>query len=384
MRSSAANPRPRSGAGRVTRLGVSASMINGKLVPGDVEIAGDRIAAVGVPKPGRGLAIPALVDLQVNGYAGVDFAGASPDEYRHAEAALLADGVAAYLPTITSAHEDDLLAALGRAARAIACWHPGGAKPFGVHLEGPFLSAVRRGIHPLEVLRDPDMALAARLFEAGPIILCTLAPELPGALELIRWLRRRGVTVSLGHSDASYAQACAGFEAGASSVTHFFNGMRPLGHRDPGIVAAALLLPRVALGTIADGVHVAPEVLGIVRKVAAQRMYLVTDAVAAARAPDGVYHVGPAEIRSVGGLVHGEQGRVGGGTTPLLADLRSLVEAGAALPWAVRAATSAPANVVGRRGLGRLRPGARADLIVLDDALQLRKVLAGGAVTIDA
>jgi N-acetylglucosamine-6-phosphate deacetylase len=368
----------------VARLGVGAAIVNGELVPGDVEVAGDQIAAVGVPKRGRGLAIPGLVDLQVNGYAGVDFAAASPEEYRLAEAALLADGVTAYLPTITSAHEEDLLAALGRAKEAMLSWHPGGAKPLAVHLEGPFLSAARRGIHPLEVLRDPDMAMVARLFGAAPIALWTLAPELPGALELIRWLRQRGVTVSLGHSDASYTEACAGFEAGASSVTHFFNGMRPLGHRDPGIVAASLLRPRLALGTIADGAHVAPEVVEIVRRVAARRMYLVTDAVAAARAPDGVYHVGPAEIRSVGGLVHGEQGRVGGGTTPLLADIRALVGTGAPLLWAVGAATSSPANVVGRRHLGRLRPGAPADVVIVDDSLQLRRVMAGGLVTVDA
>jgi len=368
----------------VTRLGVGASLVNGRIVPGDVEIAGARIAAVGVPGPGHGLAIPALVDLQVNGYAGVDFAAASPDDYRRAEAALLADGVAAYQPTIATAQEDELVAALGRAAEAIECWRPGGARPMGVHLEGPFISPVRSGIHPLDAIRQPDMALAARFFEAAPITLWTLAPELPGALELIRWLCGHGVTVSLGHSDASYTEACAGFEAGASSVTHFFNGMRPLGHRDPGIIAATLLQPRVAIGTIADGVHVAAEVLEIVRQVAAPRMYLVTDAVAAARAPDGLYHVGPAEVRSVGGRVFGEQGRIGGGTTPLLAAIRSLVNAGAPLAWAVRAATSFPARVVGRRDLGRLRPGATANLLVVDDNLQLLKVVAGGVVKIDA
>jgi N-acetylglucosamine-6-phosphate deacetylase len=368
------------------RLGVAAAMVDGAIVRGDVEIRDGCIASVGVGVggSGRGLAIPALVDLQVNGYAGVDFADASPDAYRHAERALLADGVAAYLPTIITAPEDDLLAALRRAATAIATWEPGGARPLGVHLEGPFISPVRRGVHPLEAIRTPDIALAERLLDAAPITLFTLAPERPGALQLIRWIRLRGVTVSLGHSDASYEEARAGFDAGARSVTHFFNGTRPMGHRDPGIVAAALLQPGVRLGMIPDGIHVAREVLELVRRVAGPRVYFVTDAVAAARAPDGAYRLGAVEVRREGGRVFGAEGQIGGGTIPLVESIRALVETGTPLAGAIRSATIVPSRVVRRRDVGALRIGSVADLLVLDDDLALRQVLSGGRVVRDA
>jgi N-acetylglucosamine-6-phosphate deacetylase len=364
------NPQPR-------HLGVAATLLGGELVDGDLEIADGRITAVGLPGPGRGVAIPGLVDLQVNGYVGVDFAAAGPDDYRRAERALLADGVTAYQPTITSAPQEDLLAALERASRAIAGWVPGGARPIGVHLEGPFLSPTRPGVHPPSAIRDPELQLAELLCQA-PVTFMTVAPERPGAPALIRWLRARGVTVACGHSNATYDEAVVGFEAGATAVTHLFNAMRPLRHRDPGIVGAALLHPNVFLGLIADCVHVAPEVLEIVRRLAAKRVYLVTDAVAALGAPDGRYRIGAVDVRRKADRVHDTSGRLGGGLTPLLTCVRGLVEAGGSLAWTVQAASGAPARIIGRPELGSLQKGGWADLVVLDDTLQPLRVFSRG------
>ena len=205
------------------RLGVEAALVDGVLVPGDVAVEGDRIAAVGLEQSGgRGIAAPGFVDLQVNGFAGVDFLGADADGYTTAGDALLETGVTSYLPTFITSTEDDLVDSLRAVPES-----PRGPRILGVHLEGPFLSPLRLGTHRPGGRRDPDPALLDRLLEAGPVRLMTLAPELPGALDLIGLLHVRGITVSLGHSDATAAQADAAFDRGARTVTHVFNAMRP-------------------------------------------------------------------------------------------------------------------------------------------------------------
>ncbi|MBA2297436.1 MAG: amidohydrolase family protein, partial [Actinobacteria bacterium] len=236
------------------RLGVEAAIVDGVLVPGDVELEGERIGAVGLPGRGHGIAIPGFVDLQVNGFAGVDFLGADLDGYRRAGEAMLATGVTAFQPTLITAPEEDVVAALAAV--------PGdgvGPRVLGVHLEGPFLSPKRLGAHPAGSRRDPDLALLERLLGAGPVSQLTLAPELPGALGLIEVLHAWGIVVSFGHSDATAAEARAGFGRGVSTVTHLFNAMRPFGHRDPGLAGAALADERVDVQLILDGSHVADE-----------------------------------------------------------------------------------------------------------------------------
>ncbi|HEY6077041.1 MAG TPA: amidohydrolase family protein, partial [Gaiella sp.] len=218
------------------RLGVEAALVDGRLLPGDVALDDGVVSAVGLEPGGSGIATPGFVDLQVNGFAGVDFLGADADGFAAAGEALLETGVTAYLPTLITSAEDDMI----RALRAIPI---GGRGPriLGAHLEGPFLSPARLGTHSLGARRDPDVALLERLLAAGPVRLVTLAPELPGALELIDLLQARGVTVSLGHTDATAAEANAAFDRGVRTVTHIFNAMRPLAHRDPGVVGAALV-----------------------------------------------------------------------------------------------------------------------------------------------
>jgi len=238
------------------RLGVEAAYVDGVFVPGDVEIGEGRVLAVGLGGAvGRGLAVPGLVDLQVNGFGGVDFLDADADGYRRAGEALLETGVTSYLPTLISSPEHELLAAM----REIPQGDARRPRILGVHLEGPFLSAKRLGTHVSSARRDPDLALLDVLLDGGPVRLMTLAPELPGADALIDRLLERGVIVSLGHSDATAAQANAAFDRGARMVTHIFNAMRPFSHRDPGIAGAALTRSDVIVQIILDGVHLARE-----------------------------------------------------------------------------------------------------------------------------
>ena len=217
---------------RPVKLDVAAALVDGRLVPGQVEIVDGRIARYGLSGSNgrvRGIAVPGFVDLQVNGFAGVDFLEADADGYRVAGEALLETGVTSFLPTLITAEEEDLLAALAEVPLS-----SDGPRILGVHLEGPFLAAARLGTHPPAGRRDPDVALLERLLAAGPVRMMTLAPELPDALELIDVLNAHGVVVSCGHSDATAEQADVAFDRGARTVTHLFNAMRPLTHRRPG------------------------------------------------------------------------------------------------------------------------------------------------------
>ena len=353
------------------RLGVESALVDGRLVPGDVEIADGRVARVGLGGAGRGLAAPGFRDLHVNGCAGIDFAHADLAGYRLAAAKLRAAGVTAFRPTFITAPDADLAAALrelaGVAALAeIEGWD--GARPLGAHVEGPFLAPARLGAHPAAHRRDPDLALAARLLEAGPVAAMTVAPELPGALELIAELHRRGVEVALGHSDATAAQARAGFDAGARAVTHLFNAMRPFHQREPGLAGAALVRDGVRLPVIADGVHVADEALLLAWRAAPERLALVSDATAAAGREDGRYRLGPTEVVVEDGVARTPEGVLAGSTLAMDAALRRLVGAGVPLAGALQAA--APG--------GRLAPGCPADVVVLDDRLEVVRTLVHG------
>jgi N-acetylglucosamine-6-phosphate deacetylase len=362
----------------VTRLGVKTALVEGRLVPGDVEIRDGVVAAVGLPSGPSGLAVPGLIDLQVNGYAGVDVGAADVDGIHHIGSALAADGVLAWCPTVITSPEDDMIRGVATVEEAAASVPPDAARPLGAHVEGPFLSPERGGVHPRHLLRQPDEAFAARLVTAGPVSILSLAPELPGALDLIRHMVSRGVVVSAAHSDATADVARAAFDAGIRMTTHTWNGMRPLLPRDPGIVGAALTDERVSVGLIGDGVHVAREALDITWRAAGDRICLVTDAVAAAGAPDGRYRIGDVVIERRDGRVLDLEGRVGGGVTPLLEAVRLPIGMGIPMLRAFAAATSNPAAAIGRPELGVLRVGTTADLLVLDDDMVLQRVLLGG------
>jgi N-acetylglucosamine-6-phosphate deacetylase len=354
------------------RLGVEATLVDGAFVPGDLELADGVVAGVALGKRGRGIAVPGFVDLQVNGFGGVDFASADAAGYRRAGEAMLETGVTAFQPTMITAPEDDLLAAL-REVPADGV----GPRVLGAHLEGPFVSAEALGAHPASARRDPDRALLERLLEAGPVAQVTLAPELPGALDLIDLLCARGIAVSLGHSNATAAEAHEAFDRGARTVTHLFNAMRPFGHRDPGIAGVALAREDVVVQLILDGHHVADEVAQVVWRSATGRVALVTDAVSATGVGDGNYRLGIVDVEVRDGVARRADGVLAGSVLTMLEAVRNLHALGAPLPAAVAAASAVPARVAGS-GLGRLEPGAAADVLVLDDRLELRSVFVGG------
>jgi N-acetylglucosamine-6-phosphate deacetylase len=357
------------------KLGVGAALVAGRLVPGDVEVVDGRVAGVGLSSPnGNGVAAPGFVDLQVNGFAGVDFFSADTDGYRRAGEALLKCGVTAYQPTFITSPEEELSAALHEVPQ-------NGSIPriIGAHLEGPFISPERLGTHPPESRRDPDAALLERLLGAGPVSHVTLAPELPGASELMDVLCKRGITVSCGHSNATAAEAREAFARGAKTVTHIFNAMRPFAAREPGLAGAALVSADVVVQVILDGVHLADDTARLVWQAAAGRVALVTDAIAAAGAGDGSYTLAGVDFEVENGIARRADRVLAGSTVPMIEAVRNLVALGAPLEAALSAASEVPARIAGKPELGTLEPGSVADVVVLDESLEITRVLVGGA-----
>jgi len=364
-------------------LGVSAALVDGDLLPGDVRLDGDRVAEVGLPPaPGGRIAAPGLVDLQVNGFAGVDLMAADVEEMRELARVLPRHGVTAFLPTLITAAAADTDRALDRLSTAFATYDgppdPLAAHCLGVHLEGPYLSSRRLGTHPPEHRRDPDPAELAAWRLRGDVVAVTLAPELPGALDLVKSLAADGVLVSLGHSDATAHEAVLGFEAGARTVTHLFNAMSPLHHREPGLPGAALARPDIVIQLVLDGHHLAPEVVRIAWAAARGRVVLVTDATAAAGRPDGRYELAGVDLDVTDGAVRNVDGTLAGSALTLPAAIANAVALGIDVVDALRAVTSAPAALIGRDDIGVLRPGSRADVVVLADDLTLEQTYVAG------
>ena len=356
------------------RLEVEAALVGGVLVPGDVEVGDGVVVDVGLPTTARGcVAVPGFVDLQVNGYGGVDFLSASAADYEVAGAALLEGGVTAYQPTFITAPEGVLLDSL----RAMPA-NGGSPGVIGAHVEGPFLSPERMGTHPPLHRRDPDLELLDRLLDAGRVTEFTLAPELAGADALIRRLLERGVVVSAGHTNATAEQAHAAFDLGVSTVSHLFNAMRPFRSRDPGVVGVALTRPDVYVQMIVDGHHLADETVLLIWAAAGGRVALVSDATAGAAGNGGTYQLGDIEIEVSDGVPLREDGVLAGTVLTMIDAVRNLHALGIPFEEAIGAATSVPARILGRPDLGVLEPGGRADLVVLDDRLEIVRVHCGG------
>jgi N-acetylglucosamine-6-phosphate deacetylase len=354
------------------KLGVASALVDGRLVPGDVAVDDGVITAVGLTARGRGIAAPGFVDLQVNGFAGVDLTAADIDGYRQAGEAMLATGVTAFQPTFITGPED----AVVEAVQAMPL-DGIGPRVLGAHLEGPFLSPRRAGAHDPQHLRTPDLALLRRLLDAGRVSHVSLAPELPGAFELVGELLARRVTVAAGHTEATAAEAHLAFDRGVGTVTHLFNAMRASTPRDPGIALAALARADVTVQVIVDGHHLAPDTVTVAWRAAAGRFALVTDAVAAAAAGDGAFMLGTVPVRAEGGVVRGADGMLAGSALTMIGAVRNLHALGATLEQALAAASAVPARIAGRADLGRLAPGAPADVVVLDDRLEVQDALVG-------
>jgi N-acetylglucosamine-6-phosphate deacetylase len=360
------------------RLGVSAALVDGELVDGDVRIEDGVVADVGVRPAGiAGTAIPGYVDVHINGVAGVDFLTTDVAGLSRAAEALAATGVVAFQPTLVSSRADAYREPLEVAAE-VARQEDRLPRVTGVHLEGPFLSPHWAGAHDPAHLRPPDSALAARLCALGPVTMMTLAPELPGALDLVERLVAAGVVVSCGHSDADAEQAHAGFDRGARAVTHIHNAHRRWRPRDPGLGGVALVRPDVTVQAIVDGVHLAPEAAYGVFLAAGSRFCLVTDAIEAALLEPGHYGLAGRTVHVRDGAVRLPDGTLAGSVLTMDEAVRNLVQSGAAPEATVPADSTTPARLLGRRDLGKLRVGAPAHVTVLDDSHRVRRTLVGG------
>ena len=353
-----------------------------RVAPGRIRIADGWIASVDLDDPGPRddelpFIAPGFIDIHVHGFGGHDAMGGR-EALDGMARALLRRGVTSFLPTAVTAPVDDL----ERFADTVRAWRPGapddGAEPLGFNLEGPFLARARKGAHDEAALRTPadvDAAALEPLIDGLRVI--TIAPELPGALELVASLAGRGVVVSLGHSAASVDEARRGYAAGARSTTHLFNAMSGLDHRAPGLALAALLDDEVAVELIADGHHVAPELWPLVTRLKPpNRLVLVSDALAIAGTPAARGWIGRLECEVVDGraVLAGTE-TLAGSMIALDTAVSNLVNAGIPLHAAVAAASTNPADLLGARDRGRLATGKRGDLAVLEGSLQIRRVI---------
>jgi len=358
---------------------------------GAVVIEGCRIVAVlgHIPADAdvvlpHGILAPGLIDLHNNGAFGIDCATADADGFEHLCRSLARCGVTSFLPTIITAPMGDLHAAATRIRTAMAALDgaPGAQMP-GLHLEGPFLAASRRGAHRPDWLRTPHPATLDALLAQDDLRailrLITIAPELPHALAAIAKLTSDGIAVSLGHTDADAATSLRAIDAGARLATHVFTAMRPFHHRDPGIVGIALADPRIAACFIADAVHANPIALRLGFAAAGSRAIAVTDSISLAGMPAGsTAEFGGAAAIVQGGAARRPDGTLTGAIITLDEGLRRLIEAGIAPAAALHAATEAPAIAIGLTDRGRMAAGCRADLIWLDDAFHVHNTWIGG------
>jgi N-acetylglucosamine-6-phosphate deacetylase len=329
---------------------------------------------------------PGFIDIHIHGGGGRDAMEASESALAQIERQLVEHGVTAYLPTTVTAPNEKILSALDGLGKSIATANrnQGRASPLGIHLEGPFISHEKRGVHPPENLLSPSPQAFDRFWQAsaGTIRMMTIAPELPGAVDTIRYARKLGVHSSLGHSNATYKEAQSGISAGADHATHTFNAMRALNHREPGILGAVLENNELTADIIADGIHVHPSVLGLfLRAKGADRAILITDAISATGMPDGVYSLGGLEVQVSNGRCE-YQGKLAGSVLTLDRAIRNVMNfAGWQLQQAIKLATLNPAQRLGisdQRGL--LAPGRQADLVVLTPKGEVVHTIIGGEI----
>jgi N-acetylglucosamine-6-phosphate deacetylase len=361
---------------------------------------GEKIAAVGrrdevsVPASARRhdkrdfSVVPGFIDVHIHGAAGYDVMDSSAEVLAAITTSVAARGTTSLVATTVSASEE----ATCRAVEAVAAWmerakaQPPGrrvsAEILGVHFEGPFISHARRGVHPEEWIQAPSISLFRRLLASakGTARILTLAPELPGAAELIPEALRAGLVVSLGHTDASYAEAIAAISRGAQHAAHVFNAMRPFAHRETGVLGAILTSPGVTAELIADGVHVDDAAIRILLAAkGTQGVILVSDGISATGMPEGRYRLGTLEVNVVGGVARNSDGKLAGSTLTLDRALRHMVALGISLREALPMLTANPARLLGlERRKGNLVPGADADLVLLDDQLNVTGVMTRG------
>ncbi|MEZ4519900.1 MAG: N-acetylglucosamine-6-phosphate deacetylase [Chloroflexota bacterium] len=334
--------------------------------------------SVGIEADGL-LTVPGFIDLQFNGGFGLDFT-ADPTTIWKVAAQLPRYGVTAFLPTIITSPVETI----AQAQDVLRSGPPdgfAGARTLGLHIEGPFLNPGKKGAHNPDHLRSPSPELIADWSPEQFVRLVTLAPELPGALELIPLLASRGVVVSAGHSLATYDEACAGIDAGVRYATHLFNAMPSIHHRTPGLVAAVLGDKRVTIGLIPDGLHVHPALVDLIwRLTGPDRLTLVTDAMAALGMPPGAYELGDYAVTVDEESARLSDGTLAGCVIALDEAIRNFIAfTGCTIPEALATVTATPACLLGMEGkLGAITTGAAADLVLMTPDLRVHTTIIGG------
>ena len=363
---------------------------------GTVLVEGDRVVAVGreihVPPDARRFeapdttCVPGFIDLHVHGAGGHDLMEGTAEAVAAIGRTLAAHGTTSYFPTTLTAPMPRTLAALkclGDLVRRME-GPPSElvAQPLGIHMEGPFLNALRKGVHPAQHMLAPRNELFEDFYRAagGTLRILTLAPELDGAEAMMSRVLERGVLVGMGHTDANFEQAERAVELGVRHVVHMFNAMRPFAHRDPGVIAATLLDDRVSAELIADGVHVSePAIQLLLRAKGPGGVLLVTDGLAAVGMPEGTYRLGECEITVRGPEARSRDGVLAGSVLTLDGAVRNMVRfTGLPLREVVKMATLNQARVLGLARKGRIAAGADADLVLLTGSLEVAAVCARG------
>lgn len=335
----------------------------------------------------KAILAPGYIDLHIHGAANYDLMDCDAAGLFQLGRFLAKHGVTAYLPTTITAPIDHMLRALDRLSCAIEEFetrthHEPFAMPLGIHLEGPFVSYARRGVHAAVHILQPSVELFERFWTAsrGRIVMMTIAPEMPEALAVIAEASRRGICVSIGHTNADYEKGCEAIAAGARHATHCFNAMRRLEHRDPGVLGAVLADRNVTADVIVDGLHVHPPIVDVfLRAKGIDGAVLISDATSATGMPDGVYRLGSFEV-TVSGLRCESFGKLAGSVLTLDVAVRNVVRfAGLPLADTVRLASYNPARVLRRESqYGQLRPGAQGDLVVLSPEGEVLRTFIGG------
>ena len=336
-------------------------------------IANDKIAA------------PGFLDVHIHGAGGHDVMEASEDALRAISRVVAAHGTTSFVATTVTASPESICKSAEGIASYISRQHQSGeshAEILGIHFEGPFISAARRGVHPPEFLRLPSAELLDKFVDAakGNAQILTLAPELLGAIPCIDAARKAGLVVAIGHTDATYEQARAAITRGAHHAVHVYNAMRPFSHRESGVIGAVLTTPEVTAELIADGVHVDETAMRLLLQAkGAARVILVSDGISATGMPDGKYTLGTFEVTVSGGVCRNSEGRLAGSTLTLDRALRNIVKLGVPLADALRMLTLNPAALLGIEfKKGSLRPGADADILLLDEGLNISQVWTRG------
>jgi N-acetylglucosamine-6-phosphate deacetylase len=331
------------------------------------------------------IAIPGFVDVHIHGAGGHDVMEGTPEALRTITRTVAARGTTSMVATTVTASADATLRSVAGIAKYIAEQHEfadGRAEVLGIHFEGPFISAVRRGVHPPEFLRLPSAEFLNQLVEAsaGNAAILTIAPELLGAMPCIDAARKAGMVVALGHTDATYEQARAAIAHGARHAVHVYNAMRPFSHRDSGVIGAVLTSSEVSAELIADNVHVDEAAMRLLLTAkGAGGVILVSDGISATGMPDGKYQLGNFEVTVTDGICRNAEGKLAGSTLTLDRALRNIVALGISLGDAVRMLTLNPATLLGLEfKKGALRAGADADIVLLDEGLHVTRVWTRG------